>query len=405
MSRLPDFEPIGALRELVEIYSVTDTPPEQQAIDWAYNQFGRMGIDCIKVPKIGENSQIEEGQYAAVIAKVAGKGNSTQTAIISDGHIDVVEKGEGWTKRDGEMVGPIMYGRGTTDMKSAVVAQIVAARHARNSIDLSFDHYILIVAGEETTSWGTQQTVEYAKKDWKGYTNLVAIIPEPTSYIDNSDQAATKIMFGNKGCFSAEVIIKGDNGHAAQSRGKRNSIEVGADIIHALRPLRKEWDERYNDSGLGLPELTLTKENAGVAPNSLPPENILRIDGRFPVELKGQYETDLRKVLKGFIGDGVDFKILYYANPAYTDPSNNWVKANLQAFGQKRVELPIWTTDGCFFSEYADGVHEGIPLVIAGPGFLDKLHVVDEMCDTRLILPWARRFLTASNSYVAGLTK
>lgn len=405
MNRTPDFEPVTALKELVSLYSLTDYPVEQQALSWAAQQFHRLGIDYQKVPKIGENGQIEEGQYAAIIGKIKGRGRLIDTAIISDGHIDVVPIADGWTKDQGEMDGSIMYGRGTTDMKSGVVAQIEAARQARDFRNLPFDHYVLVVAGEETTGWGTEQAVKWTQKDWAKYENIAAIIPEPTSYIDKSGRIGTKVMFGNKGCFSAQITIRGDTGHAAQSRGRVNSIEVGADIIHALRPLRSEWDEKYRDSGLGLPELTFTKENAGIAPNSLPADNVLRLDGRFPIELRGKYEEDLSNALRTFTECGVDFKILYYANPAYTPPSHQWVQFNLRSFSESKPQLPVWTTDGCFFTDYKDEKREGIPLVIAGPGFLDRLHVVDEMCDTSLILPWAQSFLSASNSYVCSINK
>lgn len=403
MSRTPDFESITALKELVSLYSLTDYPAEQQALDWAAQQFHRLGIDYQKVPKIGENGQIEEDQYAAIIGKVNGRGRFIDTAIISDGHIDVVSIANGWTKDQGEMDGSVMYGRGTTDMKSGVVAQIEAARQAKDLRNLPFDHYVLVVAGEETTGWGTEQAVKWIQKDWARYKNIAAIIPEPTSCQDEeTGRKSTKVMYGNMGCFSARILIQGDTGHAATSYGKVNSLELGLDIGVALRQLRTRWQDRYRDAALGLPLLTYTIGQGGVAPNSLPPENMLRYDGRFPQELKGKYEDDLETALKGF--PGIDFKILYYANPAYTRPSHPWVKANLQVFNQKAAELPLWTTDGCFFTDYKDEKREGIPLVIAGPGYLDKLHVPDEMCDTSLMASWAQKFLAASNSYVRSLT-
>lgn len=409
MEKIPNYltlESVSALKELVAIDSQSDSIAEQQALDWTSQMLRHMHIDFIKIPKRGKDGQYEEGQYAAVIAKVEGSGGSlTKNAIISNGHIDVVGAGSGWTRYQGEIEGSMMYGRGTTDMKSGVIAQLAGLQiHASSNTTLDFDHWALIVGGEETTSWGTKQAVEFCRPEWERYCNLAAIIPEPTSYIDRgSGREGTRVMYGNMGCFSAEIIIGGDSGHASASRGKANSIELGADIIHALRPLRREWNERYSHSPLGLAVLTFTMANAGVAANSLPPENTLRLDGRFPLELQNRYEEDLRTALKGF-EKVVHLRILYSVNPAFTSPTHPWVLANLQEFGQDRAELPLWTTDGCFFSGYRDRVHEGIPLVIAGPGFLDKLHVVDEMCDTSLILPWAQSFLAAGESYVQSLT-
>lgn len=402
MRTVPEFEPISALQELVRIDSQTDSIAEQQALDWASQTLHRMRIDYIKIPKKGIDGQYENGQHAAVAAKVKGVG-SARVAFISDGHIDVVGVGNDWTRKQGEMEGLTMYGRGTTDMKIGVIAQIAALQEAASlSTTSDFDHWAIIVCGEETTSWGTEQAVDVCRTDWVSYNNLAAIIPEPTSYIDRNGSVKTKVMNGNMGCFSAEIVIKGDSGHAASSRGRINSIEISADVIHALRFLRSEWAERYAHSGLGLPVLSPTMINAGVASNSLPPESILRLDGRFPIELKDKYEEDLKKALKDF-SEVIDTHILYYANPAFTPSFHPWVQANLQTFGQDRAELPLWTTDGCFFSGYKDGVHEGIPLVIAGPGFLDKLHIADELCDTSLIMPWVQSFLTASDSYARNL--
>ncbi len=397
MGRNLDFEPVRALRQLVRIYSVTDSPAEQQALAWSAEQFNRMGVDYKRVPKRGADGQIEEGQYAAIIAMVSGRGSGLKKlAVISDGHIDVVKKGKNWTKRAGMMEGTEMFGRGTTDMKSAVVAQILAARLARDSRDLPFDYYALVVAGEETTGWGTEQAVKYIQPEWKRYPNLVAIIPEPTSYIDEeTGRKGTKVMYGNMGCFSAQIVIQGETGHAATARGKVNAIEVGMEVGIALKSLREKWQDTYKDASLGIPLLTPTLTEGGVAANSLPPGNTLRYDGRFPIELKGNYEKDLIKALEGF--KGIDSKILYYANPAYTVPDHPWIKANLQSFGESMPGVPLWTTDGCFFTD-AD-----IPLVIAGPGYLNKLHVVDEKCDTSLIPLWAEKSIAAGRFYVASL--
>lgn len=393
MSIVAEFELTLALQELIRIDSQTNSIAEQQALGWVDQILDKGGIDHIKIPN-------GKGQYAAVIAKVEKR--RSKTAVISNGHLDVVNVGSGWTREQGEIEGSRVYGRGASDMKIGVIAQITALQMAASDRTSGFDHWALIVCGEETTGLGTEQAVDFCRPGWERYPHLAAIIPEPTSSIDRSSgTTVTKVMYGNMGCFSAEIVIGGDTGHAATSRGKANSIELGADIIQALRPLRSEWGERYVDAGLGVPVLTPTMIKAGIAPNSLPPENILRLDGRFPIELKGKYETDLRQALKDF--PQAALRILYYANPAFTSPTHLWVRANLQAFGQDRAELPLWTTDGCFFSEYRDKIHEGIPLVIAGPGFLDQLHVPNESCDTRLIPLWAQRFLAASSSFAQGI--
>lgn len=404
MRIISEFEPIPALQELIRIDSQTDSIAEQQALDWVSQKLCRMGIDSIKIPKRIKDGQTGSGQYAAVIAKVErSSGNSVKSAIISNGHIDVVGVGSGWTRNQGEIERSIMYGRGTTDMKSGVIAQIAALQiHASSSTTSDFDQWALIVCGEETTSWGTEDAIEACKPEWRRYANLAAMIAEPTSVINLDGSAQTKVMNGNKGCFSAEIKIQGDNGHAAESRGKINSIRLARDIDLALEALGRKWEEKYGNSPLGLPVLTPTNINGGVAANSLPPETTLKYDGRFPLQLQHAYEEDLRESLRVF--PEAILRILYAANPAYTDSSHPWVQANLRVFSQSKAELPVWTTDGCFFSGYKDGVHEGIPLVIAGPGFLDKLHVVDEMCDTNLILPWAQSFLAAGNLYVQSLT-
>lgn len=404
MRTIAEFEPILALQELVEIDSQTDSMAEQQALDWVHQTLLHLHIDSIKIPKRGKDSRYEEDQYAAVIAKIeGGRGSSGKSAIISNGHIDVVNIGSGWTRYQGETEGTIMYGRGTTDMKSGVIAQIAALDMFANSDDRSdYDQWALIVGGEETTSWGTEDAIEACKPEWRRYNSLAATIAEPTTAINLDGSTQTKVMNGNKGCFSAEIKIQGDDGHAAESFGKINSIRMARDIDLVLEALGKKWEEKYCNSPLGLPVLTPTIINGGVAANSLPPETTLRYDGRFPLELQHEYEADLRESLRDF--PEAILRILYSANPAYTDSAHSWVQANLRVFGQQRAELPVWTTDGCFFSGYTDGVHAGIPLVIAGPGFLDKLHVIDEMCDTSLILPWVLSFLAAGNLYVQSLT-
>jgi succinyl-diaminopimelate desuccinylase len=70
----------------------------------------------------------------SVIATIGGR--QEKPPICFTGHIDIVPLGAAnWTKDPfaGEMDGDLLYGRGSTDMKSGIAASVVAARTSRAS--------------------------------------------------------------------------------------------------------------------------------------------------------------------------------------------------------------------------------------------------------------------------------
>ena len=68
-----------------------------------------------------------------LIARIAGS-DPDAAAIGFTGHIDIVPLGEAVWRHDpfaGETDGDLLYGRGSSDMKSGVAAMVVAARRVR----------------------------------------------------------------------------------------------------------------------------------------------------------------------------------------------------------------------------------------------------------------------------------
>jgi succinyl-diaminopimelate desuccinylase len=165
----------------------------------------------------------------------------TSPVFVFAGHTDVVPPGpeHQWesgpftpTRRDGKL-----YGRGASDMKTAIAAMVVAceefiADHPQHRGSIAF----LITSDEEGPA--TDGTVLVCERlEERGETLDYCLIGEPTS----NHVLGDTIKNGRRGSLSGHLIIKGVQGHIAYPQLARNPIHLAAP---ALAELAAEiWDE------------------------------------------------------------------------------------------------------------------------------------------------------------------
>ncbi|KWV93782.1 ArgE/DapE family deacylase [Erythrobacter sp. AP23] len=154
-------------------------------------------------------------------------------SLILNGHIDVVPPGDigRWStppyepvERDGWL-----YGRGSADMKSGVIACLGAYRALLAAgVQPASPLHIESVAEEECTGNGTVACL------MRGYQADLAVIPEPSG---------EQIVRAQAGVLWLHVDVPGDPQHASGSAGFGSSAVDNALLIaDGIRALQPEWN-------------------------------------------------------------------------------------------------------------------------------------------------------------------
>ncbi len=162
-------------------------------------------------------------------------------SLVLAGHTDVVPTGPvaQWTSdpfvpthRDGRL-----YGRGATDMKTAVACMTVAAEDfVRARPQHSGTVALLITSDEEgPAQHGTLHAVQVLEQ--RGIKLDACLIGEPTSV----DRVGDMVKNGRRGTLSARLVVKGVQGHIAYPQLARNPIHDFAPALAELTTTR--WDE------------------------------------------------------------------------------------------------------------------------------------------------------------------
>ena len=259
------------------------------------------------------------------------------------GHTDVVPTGplDAWssdpfppTLRDGSM-----YGRGAADMKSSIAAFVegVASfleKHPRHRGSIA----LLLTSDEEGPATdGTVKVVE-ALRDRRERLDY-CLVGEPTSVKQTGDM----IKNGRRGSLSAELVIKGVQGHVAYPHLARNPVHDMAPAIAELA--QTEWD-RGNEY---FPPTTWQISNiqAGTgAGNVIPGAAHIRFNFRFSTASTVEsLETRVHGILDRH-GLEYDLKWSYDGRP-YLTGRGDLVDAVLRAIRKVTgIEAELSTTGG-----------------------------------------------------------
>jgi succinyl-diaminopimelate desuccinylase len=177
---------------------------------------------------------------AGGVSNLWARRGTTGRVICFAGHTDVVPTGplEKWTSppfeptvRDG-----YLYGRGAADMKSSIAACVVAmerliARRPASADSLAF----LLTSDEEGDAVdGTVRVVEALKA--RGETIDYCIVGEPTCVTRLGDTMKN----GRRGSLSANLTIKGVQGHVAYPHLVKNPVHLAAPALAELAATT--WD-------------------------------------------------------------------------------------------------------------------------------------------------------------------
>ncbi len=207
-----------------------------------------------------------------VVGVLKGKGGGK--SIILNGHIDVVPEGDNdWhdSPWSGKFENGKVYGRGASDMKGGLIANIMAVKAIIDSgIKLKGDVIVESVIGEETGGAGTLAAIS------KGYKADGAIVPEPTDL---------NVCPVSMGAMWFRITVKGKAAHAGTSYLGVNAISMTSKIIQKLDEFEvKRTKLKRHDlyKHMDVPfAVNIGTIKGGVFPTSVPDEVIL--EGRMGI--------------------------------------------------------------------------------------------------------------------------
>ena len=306
------------------------TPEDAGCLDLIAGKLGPLGFRLERMDSNG-------------VSNLYARRGTADPLFCFAGHTDVVPTGpvEAWssdpfapTMRDGAM-----YGRGAADMKTSIAAFVAAVaafvdKHPKHRGSIA----LLLTSDEEGPATdGTVKVVEALRA--RGERLNYCLVGEPTSVKHTGDM----IKNGRRGSLSAELVIKGIQGHVAYPHLARNPVHEMAPAIAELA--QTEWD-RGNEY---FPPTTwqISNIHAGTgAGNVIPGAVHVRFNFRFSTASTVEsLETRVHGILDRH-GLEYDLKWSYDGRP-YLTGKGDFVDAVVRAIRKVTgIEAELSTTGG-----------------------------------------------------------
>jgi succinyl-diaminopimelate desuccinylase len=276
--------------------------------------------------------------------------------VLLAGHLDTVPIADNLPSH---VEGDLLYGCGTSDMKSGVAVQLrLAATLTEPDHDLTFVFYD---CEEIEASRNGLGRLAAAHPEW-----LVAdfaVLMEPSGAV---------VEGGCQGTLRADVTLTGTRAHSARSWLGDNAIHKAVEVLRRLSEYRPR---RVVIDGLEYREgLNATRIDGGVAGNVIPDECRVHVNFRYaPDRSEAEAADHVREVFEGF-----DVTVTDTAPGALPGLDRPAAQAFLAAVGGRPRAKFGWT-DVARFSAL------GVPAVNYGPGDPNLAHKRDEHCSLTAI--------------------
>ncbi len=268
-------DPVDLTAKLVRCPSVT--PADAGALTVLYDLLSDAGFDC---------AWADRGGIRNLFARWGKKGNTKCFGF--NGHTDVVPIGNeaDWTfpPFGAEIKDGVMYGRGTTDMKSGVAAFAAAAIDFVRTTPPDGSIVLAITGDEEAEGVdGTLALLDYMEK--AGERMDVCLVGEPTC----PNKMGEMIKIGRRGSLNAHFRVIGKQGHAAYPHRANNPLPAMMRLMDQLasHPL-DDGTDHFDPSTLAI----VTVDTGNPATNVIPAECRATVNIRFNDTHSGESLTD-----------------------------------------------------------------------------------------------------------------
>ena len=354
-------DPVDLTAKLVRCASVT--PANDGALEVLEEVLGAAGFDCTRV---------DRGGICNLFARWGNKGNTKSFGF--NGHTDVVPIGDeaDWSMPPfgAEIKDGIMYGRGTTDMKSGVAAFVAAA------VDFVKDtppdgSIVLAITGDEEGDAldGTTALLDYMTEN--GERMDVCLVGEPTC----PERMGDMIKIGRRGSMNAHFKVTGKQGHAAYPHRANNPLPAMVRLMDRLASHElDQGSDHFDPSTLAV----VTVDTGNKATNVIPAQcrgavNIRFNDHHSGASLSDWLRGEADKIAEEF-GLQVDVEIKISGESFITPPGalSDLVAGAVEA--ETGVKPELSTTGGTSDARFVKAHCPVVEFGLVG----QSMHQVDE---------------------------
>ncbi len=343
---------IQLVSDLVKIPSVSGN--EAELAKFLMDYCTKLGFEC----------EIDRhGNFFAFI-----KGKRPGKRLIFNSHLDTVEVGEGWSvdPYSGKIDEDKIWGRGSTDCKAAMGAQITAALSV---LEAGADF-----AGEICLMYPVEEEVQNVQR--KG-TYLSLMDGFTGDYAVNGEDTDLHVCLACEGMLEVKITTHGVGAHGATPKQGKNAITMMCKVVEELNKIVPGTNE-YTGSGSINPGVI-----EGGCRSSVVPDNCVLKCSRFivPGENGQLFVDQIEEIFRKLKAEDPDFKadveLVYDSNPSLVDKESPIVQAIKEAHGDIGKECPFYGTPQHDDADFLTNVAH-IPTVLYGPGTGVLAHMPDE---------------------------
>jgi succinyl-diaminopimelate desuccinylase len=257
-----------------------------------------VGCSTHKINILPEHTEGREGR----VALICHRREPGKPRLIFYGHIDVVPA-EGWDAFKPRVEDGRVYGRGSADMKGAIVSLLMALEDLQNR-HLKYDVSIAVTTDEELSQ---ASQLRYL---------ATFLNPVSNARVFSLDSNFGFVSIAGLGALQMEIKVKGLSVHSGLSHLGRNAVEQAVPIMQALLNLKTRVLQKksriavHPDTGLKFmePRLNINMIHGGLKVNIVPDECIISIDRRLvPEETLEDAEREIVEALATV--HGVDWEV------------------------------------------------------------------------------------------------
>ncbi len=374
-------DPIPLAQALMRCRSVT--PQEAGALDVCERALMALGF------------AVRRMKYGAVDNLYARFGAQRPNFCFA-GHVDVVPPGEGWSSdpfaaeiRDGKL-----YGRGATDMKTAIAAMIAGTENFLRAGPPKGSISFLLTCDEEGPAIeGTKAML--AALAAEGEILDHCLVGEPTS----EERVGDVIKNGRRGSLNVVITMEGKQGHVAYPARAVNPVTALVETLAALQARRLD----DGAPGFDASNLEVTSVDVGnPAHNVIPAAASAKLNIRFNTNHSGDalfsWIKDAAEQAAASAGAVCTLRIASQSVPFYTNPGpfTDLISAAVrESFGAAPMLATTGgTSDARFIKDYCPVAELGLRNATA--------HMVDEHCAVEDVRTLARCYETVLRKYFAA---
>ena len=235
------------------------TPVDAGALDHLQRVLEGLGFRCRRLPFSEEGTPDVDNLYARL--------GEAQPNFCFAGHTDVVPTGDlkGWSIDPfaAEIVDGVLYGRGASDMKSAIAAFVAAAERFAGGRGPGFGSISLLITGDEEgpSINGTKKVVDWLRT--AGEKLDACIVGEPT----NPKTLGEMMKIGRRGSLNGRLTVIGAQGHVAYPHLADNPVPRLLRMLSAITETKlDQGNDWFQPSNLEVVTVDVGNKATNVIP-------------------------------------------------------------------------------------------------------------------------------------------